>query len=80
MAHGQELQLEADIGGFGVGSQFSWQLFAGYSHEFKVGDWNMAWLVAYRALSVDKLSGSGKNAREVNLVLHGPLAGLSFRW
>ena len=40
----------------------------------------MAWLVAYRALSVDKLSVSSKNAKEVNLVLHGPLAGLSFRW
>ena len=36
LAPGKELQFLGDIGGFGVGSDLTWQLFAGYSFDFSV--------------------------------------------
>ena len=77
---GQEIAFRGDIGGFGVGSEFSWQFYTGYSHEFHIGDMTMAGVVGYRALAANYESGSGKNKTEFDLILHGPVAGLSFRW
>ena len=80
LAPGQELQFLGDVGGFGVGSDFSWQLFAGYSFDFSFWQSTLHGLVGYRALAVDYSEGSGRNENSVDLVLHGPVAGLSFRW
>ncbi len=79
-AHDQ-IQLAADIGGFGVGSQFSWQVFGGYTHSWDVGKaTQLAGSVGYRILSVDYEEGSGTKAKALDLTLHGPVAGLSLRW
>jgi len=76
-----ELQLAADIGGFGVGSRFSWQVFGGYSHVWDVGKaTRLAATLGYRILSVDYEEGSGNETRGLDLTLHGPLAGLSLRF
>ena len=79
-APGRELRVRADIGGFGVGSRLSWQLFGGYSHEFKIHNTTLAGVLGYRALSVDYESGSGTSTRGIEAILHGPVLGLSFRW
>jgi hypothetical protein len=79
-AHDQ-LQLAADIGGFGIGSDFSWQLFAGYTHSWDIGQaTQLAATLGYRVLAVDYEEGSGKNAQALDLTMHGPLAGLTLRW
>lgn len=76
-----ELTLVADIGGFGVGSEFSWQIFGGYSHVWQISrSTKMALDLGYRILSVDYQEGSGTSQKGMDLTLHGPLAGLSFRW
>jgi hypothetical protein len=76
-----QLMLLADIGGFGVGSEFSWQVFGGYSHVWQISrSTKMALDLGYRILSVDYEEGSGTSQRGLDLTLHGPLAGLSFRW
>jgi len=80
LSPGQELQFLGDVGGFGAGSDFSWQLFAGYSFDFSVWQSTLHGLVGYRALAVDYSDGNGTNANSIDLVLHGPVAGLSFRW
>jgi hypothetical protein len=80
LSPGNELQFLGDVGGFGVGSDFSWQLFAGYSCDFSVWQSTLHGLVGYRALAVDYSEGSGTKANSIDLVLHGPVAGLSFRW
>lgn len=74
---GQELQLRGDIGGFGVGSDFSWQLFGGYS--FALGD-SWSGVVGYRALSVDFSEESSNGTRGIDLIQHGPVVGVSYRW
>lgn len=74
---GQELQLRGDIGGFGVGSDFSWQLFGGYN--FQLGE-NWSGVVGYRALSVDFSEEGSNGTRGLDVVQHGPVFGVNFRW
>jgi opacity protein-like surface antigen len=74
---GQELQLRGDIGGFGIGSDLSWQLFGGYS--FALGD-SWSGVVGYRALSVDFSEEAANGTRGIDLLQHGPIVGVNFRW
>lgn len=77
---GDRLQLRGDIGGFGVGSEFSWQLMAAYAHDFTWGDSVLSLALGYRVLDVDYSTGSGLNQFDFNTTIHGPLLGLTFRW
>jgi hypothetical protein len=81
LAPREDLQVEADIGGFGVGSQISWQALAAYSYQFGTTG-SIAWsgVIGYRALYVDYIQGSGSTLFETNLLQHGPLIGLSARF
>lgn len=81
LAPGQDLSLEADIGGFGIGSRISWQALAAYSFDIgKTGSVAWAGVVGYRALYVDYIHGSGSSLFEMNLLQHGPLFGISARF
>jgi len=80
-APGQDLSLEADIGGFGIGSRISYQALGAY--RFNVGaTGSVAWagVLGYRVLYVDYIRGSGSSLFEMNLLQHGPLLGLSARF
>jgi hypothetical protein len=79
LAPGKELQFLGDVGGFGVGSDFTWQLFGGYSFDFAVWQTTLHGLVGYRALAVD-YTQDGPSKNNLDLILHGPVVGLSFRW
>jgi hypothetical protein len=81
LAPGQELEVEADIGGFGIGSRISWQALAAYSFNIgNTGGVNWAGVVGYRALYVDYSQGSGSSLYELNMLQHGPLFGVSARF
>ena len=80
LSPGHELQFLGDVGGFGAGSDLTWQLFAGYAFDFTVAHSTLYGVVGYRALAVDYSEGSGLNQNNIDLILHGPVAGLSFRW
>ncbi len=81
LAPGQDLQAEADIGGFGVGSQFSWQAIGTYSYQFgRTGGVAWAGVIGYRALYVNYIQGGGNTLFQTNLLQHGPLIGLSARF
>ncbi len=81
LAPHQNLSVEADIGGFGVGSRISWQALAAYSYQLgTTGSIAWAGVVGYRALYVDYVQGSGSTRFEMNLLQHGPLLGLSARF
>jgi hypothetical protein len=78
LAPGQELVLRGDIGGFDVGSQFSWNALAAYS--FQIGTYygmTYSGVIGYRALSVDFEKGSGVSRYEYDVIQHGPLVGLT---
>ena len=78
LAPGKELQFLGDIGGFGVGSDLTWQLFAGYGFDFWQS--SLHGVIGYRALAVDYSQDNGPNKNNLDLILHGPVVGLSFRW
>jgi hypothetical protein len=77
---GKELVLRGDIGGFGVGSDFSWQLEGSYIFDTKILGHNATATVGYRALYADYSQGSGINTLGFDWLWHGPTLGLKFTW
>jgi hypothetical protein len=80
IAPGRELTFIGDIGGFGAGSQFSWQAVATYGFEVNCFGTPLHTVIGYRALAVDFSEDGkfGKNALDV--VQHGPLMGITLNW
>ena len=66
-----------DIGGFGVGSDFTWQALA-------LVDWkpfkHVSFAGGYRALYQDYEDGSGPTLFKYKATLHGPLLGVNIIW
>jgi len=74
------VSLRADVGGFGLwsdASEFSWQVSA-------IGIWRFArnWGLefGYRALNVDRVTGSGASQNGLDMTMHGPVLGISYHW
>jgi hypothetical protein len=72
-----KLLFRGDIGGFSVGSDFTWNLvglvdFQPWKHVSLFG--------GYRILDVDYESGSGISKFKYDVLMHGPLLGLSVVW
>ena len=80
-APGERFETRGDIGGFGAGSAFSWEVYGGYAHDFEFNGLKLTSSIGYRALSVD-YSKTNNNGREngVNAVLHGPLVSVGLRF
>jgi hypothetical protein len=81
LAPGQELLVRGDVGGFGAGSEFSWNVIGAYS--FEIGVYygaTVSGVLGYRALAVDFEKGSGANRYDYDVVQHGPLIGLTARF
>ncbi len=69
------LVMRGDVGGFSVGSKFTWNASAvlGYSISRVV-----SLGLGYRALYVDYESGSGSNKFESKTTMYGPMVGVGF--
>lgn len=63
----------ADIGGFGVGSEFTWEIFAGL--DYALSD-RFSAVAGFRYMSIDYDAGSA----EVKLDTYGPVLGLTVRF
>ena len=75
-ASGSEFNLEGDVGGFGAGSEFSWQAVATYGFDVNVFNTTMRSVVGYRALSVDY----SQTARTEGAVSTGSSTDRSWAW
>ncbi len=77
----QDVMLRGDIGGFGLGSQFSWQAVAVYGYAWQLdGGQRLTAMLGFRALSVAYSQGSGDSNTSINELLYGPIIGLSYRF
>jgi hypothetical protein len=76
----KELNLEGDVGGFGAGSDFSWQVVATYGFDSTICGTPYHGVIGYRALSVDFTGDSRNGKNTFDFVQHGPILGVSFRW
>ena len=70
--------LTGNLGGFGVGSDFTWHAWGliGYRFPLLSKDNNAVVFGGYRALSWDYTDGSGDDKFEWDVTLHGPILGL----
>ncbi|TLP67658.1 hypothetical protein FEE96_03750 [Parasedimentitalea maritima] len=71
--------MQGDLGGFGVGSDFTWNLMGGFAYD----RWqNTSLFMTYRALGVDYKSGTPGTPSffEYDTVTQGLLAGVGFRF
>ncbi|MFP3921169.1 MAG: hypothetical protein ACLFU3_05610 [Dichotomicrobium sp.] len=81
LAPGHEITLRGDIGGFGVGSDLTWQVIATYDFLLRAGErYVLDGYVGYRALSVDYTQGSGNRRYEFNVLEQGPMLGATLRF
>ena len=80
-APGWNFTTSGDVGGFGVGSKFSWQALAVLNYDFSVHK-NVTWsgMVGYKALHVDYSRGSGLTHFEYDITMHGPILGVTARF
>jgi hypothetical protein len=69
--------LRGDVGGFGVGSDFAWQLFPYLTWQF--GE-RASMQAGYRAVSSDYDEGSGLSEFKYDVVAEGPQLGVIFRF
>lgn len=72
--------VRGDIGGFGLGSLFSWQAVAAYAYAWQFDGYQLAATLGYRALAMSYTTGAGVETRGVDLLLHGPLIGFSIKF
>jgi hypothetical protein len=72
--------LEGDIGGFGAGSEFSWQVVGTYGFDVNVFGSTMHSIVGYRALAVDYSENGRFGKNGIDYLQHGPLLGAKFNW
>ncbi|MEN8807871.1 MAG: hypothetical protein ABF291_10350 [Desulfobacterales bacterium] len=72
------LSLQGNVGGFGVGSDFTWGAMCTIGYRFRLfSEENNARLVGgYRAIYQDYSEGSESNRFEWEVTLHGPILGL----
>ncbi len=71
------LGISGDVGGFGIGSDFAWQVFPFVGYRFS-RLFELA--LGYRALGMDYKTGSGDELFVYDMVIFGPQLGLVFRF
>ena len=78
----QHAFIKGDVGGFGLSgsSLFSWQVAAVYSYTWPFNGYALAADIGYRALSTNVNFSNGTNNSNLDLVIHGPLIGLTVKF
>lgn len=76
----KEVTLQGDVGGFGVGSDFSWQVVATYGFDVNCFGTPLHTVIGYRALAVDYSEDGPYGENVLDIVQHGPLMGVTLRW
>lgn len=80
-APGQDVMLRGDVGGFDVGSRFSWQAIGAYNFEFAKTNYGVwSGMLGYKALYADYSQGSGITFYRYNITEHGPILGVNLRF
>jgi len=75
--HRLGLQLYTEIGGFGAGSDFEWQIFPTVGYNFND---RVSLQLGYRWLDMDYSTGAGNERFGYDVLTQGPIAGVAFRF
>ena len=80
LAESWHMRATADVGGFGVESDFTWSVTGVLGYDFKLFELPATICFGYRALGQDFTEGSGADEFTWDVVQHGPILGLSLRF
>jgi hypothetical protein len=81
VAPGESITLRADIGGFGIASDRTWQAIGTYEWQImQFASWTLDAYIGYRALYVDYTKGTGATKYEYDVLQHGPVIGATVRF
>lgn len=75
-----DFNLRGDVGGFGVGSKFTWNTQALLGYHFTLFGAAAEAGAGYRALSQDYDEGNGRRDFNWDVILHGPVIGMTVTW
>ena len=75
-----KIRFRGDFGGFGAGSDFTWNLLGGLGYEWRFDTWQLEALLGGRALYQDFDDGSGLKRFEWDVTQYGPVVALGFRF
>lgn len=78
--NGRSVTAMGDVGGFNTDSDFSWQVLLTYDMDGKFLGFDTTTSIGYKALGLLFEEGTSNGTRGVDVVLHGPVAELKFRW
>ena len=78
--HEWKLRFRGDIGGFGAGSDFAWNLMGGIGRTWQFDRVELEGFLGARALSHDFSEGGGTSRFAWNVTQYGPILGLGFRF
>ena len=70
-------QLRGDVGGFGIGSDFTWQVHPDISYRFSK---LFAMSIAYRVIGIDYENGSGSDRFKYDVDTYGPEVKFGFHF
>ncbi len=80
LTEGVNLLLRGDVGGFGVGSDFTYNLVGTVGWDMTVFGNDATLIAGYRILYQDYEDGSGANRFAYDITTHGPIIGMNFRF
>jgi hypothetical protein len=74
-ANGWRFNLRGDIGGFGIGSELTYQVLTGFRWQ---SSGNLGAALGYRLIAFDYEDGKGSNYQNYDLTEQGPLIGVTY--
>ena len=72
-----QLRLYTEVGGFGAGSDFTWQVFPDLSIKLTQ---KASLELGYRWLDLDYVTGEGNDQFRYDVLTQGPVVGFGFRF
>lgn len=75
-----QILVGGDVGGFGVGSEFTWSALGVLGYGFELFGHPSHAVAGYRALYQDYEDGNGSNQFKWDMTIHGPIIGLVTRF
>ena len=73
-----QLRLNTEVGGFGAGSDFTWQSVPG--SEYQPDSEKASLELGYRWLDLDYATGEGNDQFRYDVLTQGPVVGFGFRF
>jgi len=78
--NGQSVMAMGDFGGAPLASSLSWQAVLAYNCDGTLFGFDTTTTLGYKALWLKYEDQTAKGARGIDVVLHGPIAQVAFRW